>query len=120
MVRVKESFSSSCCSEALQYIDLWAASTSAGVSDTAPLYATLLYTTAPCHPDAPSDLYNTSICLSPLHFDRADTLFQKNSLQSDIAESEKRKEKKKERDVYIREKKKHGACGYNYTQAAQW
>ena len=104
MVRVKESFSSSCCSEALQYIDLWAASTSAGVSDTAPLCAALLYTTAPCHPDAPSDLYNTSICLSPLHFDRADTLYQKNkkknSLQSDIAESEKRKERKK-KGMYI-------------------
>ncbi len=33
---------------------------------------------------------------------------------------QKEKERKKKRDVYIREKKKHGACGYNYTQAAQW
>lgn len=41
--------------------------------------------------------------------------------QSVIAKSNKKKErKKKERDVYIKEKKKHWACGYNYTQAAQW
>lgn len=29
-------------------------------------------------------------------------------------------ESKRKRDVYIREKKRHRACGYNYTQAAQW
>lgn len=39
--------------------------------------------------------------------------------ESDIAKSRKER-KKKEMDVYIREKKKQGACGYNYTQAAQW
>lgn len=37
-----------------------------------------------------------------------------------LSREQKKRKKAKERDVYIREKKKHGACGYNYTQAAQW
>lgn len=38
-------------------------------------HATLLHTRAPSHSDTPSDLWNSSICLTPLHFDRADTVF---------------------------------------------
>lgn len=66
---------------------------------------TLRYTTLRYgRPDTSSDLSNTSICLSPLHFDRADTLFQKNTLNLTKLRT-KKKERKKKGCIYKREEK---------------
>lgn len=65
---------------------------------------TLLYTTAPCHPDTSSNLSNTCICLSPLC---SNALSRKKQPRSHIAESKrqkKRERKKKEELMYILER----------------
>lgn len=66
----------------------------------------------PATQDPSQDLHRP---LSTPAFDREDRpFFQRIQPYRDTAES------KRKRDVYIREKKRHRACGYNYTQAAQW
>lgn len=72
---VKEPFPSCCCEPCSTLICGQPQPQPEPESQTPHQHATLLHTRAPSHSDTPSDLWNSSICLTPLHFDRADTVF---------------------------------------------